>query len=732
MSILFKMHARHRSPVGGYKTSSMGMGGVATASRVSPDGSGRGRGLHNSEYRNYNRGGYGRGQSRQFGFQQPSHGNDIFMEAGRLAAEYLVSKGLLPPNALSGKLPNGSLKSPVGNFQGFKQQDIDEGQTSTLSRMESDVGPGRRRFSDEYEPVGSRNYMRGRRRNESFRSYSSEFNRELQRTGSLDRARAYPDVNSQDEAFPRDRDEQQVAKDSNVMLPSSLPGKQNPDIESAEELMCCDPKPALGDSGKETGPINTGNDLPSDGEPEPKKSADIGMLEEKADPVNLANSTDGLEKIGVNEDIEVKLFSQEHNQTSMTDNDLLSLCRFEKVPTRTRSSLANRGLKVCHDSEDEDAHESDIPKETEVHSQDIPVDASPGVILSDQNRDAKSLDSDKLKPQSTEEEPCLTYANKQLNETNSSSFPGSKLTREEEKIEGLTEIETCSSIDMGRGQKRELDDNDDCKGGGTKRPRELASLTSTFSDVFLYHSNSMEKQQISQEPRRSHSEPLIFPSEEKRLVDISMIPEGDARLGSDFTEKQLLPSSFKAFDLNLMEASDVNENHDADPVHIFPLITEGVKQEAPVDIHLTMSSNSDITSNYAKSSFDGRDVEVIDLENDSEQEEKAFNNPERKSEVVFTGTDSFSDNAHSTNNIPHAQDGYGLMISELLGNDIANCPPLPADMDSLHNDMGLHNGLHNGEGMLGDDDSIYMSLGEIPISFLSPWEQPAQEFGKPF
>lgn len=628
MSIPFKMHARLRSPVGGYKSSSMGMGGVATASRVSPDGSGRGRGLHNSEYRNYNRGGFGRGQSKQFGFQQPSQGNDMFMEAGRLAAEYLVSKGLLPPNALSGKLPNGSLKNPVGNFQGFKQQDIDEGQTSTLSRLESDVGPGRRRFPDEYDPVGSRNYMRGRRRNESFRSYSSEFNRELQRTGSSDRARAYPNVNDQDDTFPRDRDEQQVAKD-NGMVPSSVPGKQNPDIESAGESMGSDPKPSLGDSGKETGPINTGNDLPSDGEPEPKKSEDIGMSEKEADPVNLANSSDGLEKIAVNEDIEVKLLSKEHNQTSMTDNDLLSLCRFDKVPTRTRSSLANRGLKVCHDSEDEDAHASELPKETEVHSQDIPVDASPGVILSDQSHHGKSLDSDKLKPQSTEEETCLTYAIKQLNETSSASFPKSTLMREEEKIEGLTEIETCSSIAMGRGEKRELDENDDCK-GGTKRPRELASLTSTFSDVFLYHSNSMEKQQTSQEPRRSHSEPLIFPSEEKRLVDTSMIPEGDARLGSDFTEKQVLPSSFKAFDLNLMETSDVNENHDADPVHIFPVITEGVKQEAPVDIHLTMSSNSNITSNYAESSFDGRDVEVIDLENDSEQEEKAFNNPERR------------------------------------------------------------------------------------------------------
>ncbi|CAN4097113.1 unnamed protein product [Withania somnifera] len=710
------MHARHRSPVGGYKSSSMGMGGVATASRVSPDGSVRGRGLHNSEYKNYNRGGFGRGQPKKFGFQQPSHGNDIFMEAGRLAAEYLVSKGLLPPNALSGKLPNGSLKSLVGNFQGFKRQDIDEGRTSTLSRLESDLGPGRSRFPDEYDSVGSRNYMGGRRRNESF-------NPELQRTRSSERANAYPDVNGQDDGLARDRDEQQVTKDSNGMLLSSLPGKQNPDIESVGESMGSDPKSSLGGSGKETGPINTGNTHPSDGEPEPKKSEDIVMSEKEADPVNLAES-DGLEKTTGNEDIKVKLISEEHNQTSMTGNDLLSLCRFGNVPTRTRSSLANRGSKICHDSEDEDAHEGGLPKETEVHSQDIPLNVSTGVIISDQSHDEKILDSDKLKLLPTEEESRLTYTIKQLNQASSSSFPVSTL-REEEKIEGLTEIEGCSSIAMGRGEKRELDD-DDFK-GGTKKPRELASLTSTFSDVFLYHSNPMEKQQNSHEPRRSHSEPLIFPSEENRLVDISMIPEGDVRLGSDFTEKQLLPSSFKAFDLNLMETSDVNENHDADPVHIFPVITEGVKQETPVDIHLSMSSNSDMTSSYAKSSFDGRDVEVIDLENDSEQEEKAFDNPESRSEVVFTGTDGFSNNAHSTNNLPHTQDGYGLMISELLGNDIANCSPLPADMNSLHNDMGLH----NGEGMLGDDDSIYMSLGEIPISFL-PWEQPTQEFGKPF
>lgn len=32
------------------------------------------------------------------------------------------------------------------------------------------------------------------------------------------------------------------------------------------------------------------------------------------------------------------------------------------------------------------------------------------------------------------------------------------------------------------------------------------------------------------------------------------------------------------------------------------------------------------------------------------------------------------------------------MISELLGSDFPNCSSVPEDMNSMHNDIGLHNG----------------------------------------
>ncbi|GFZ17422.1 hypothetical protein Acr_26g0006920 [Actinidia rufa] len=103
----------------------MGVVGVAAASRISPGGSIRGRGMYNSEYRGYNCG-FGCGQPKSFQAPPPPpRRTDIFMEAGLLAAEYLVSKGLLPPNVLSGRWQNGSLKNQVGDFQSVRQQEGD-------------------------------------------------------------------------------------------------------------------------------------------------------------------------------------------------------------------------------------------------------------------------------------------------------------------------------------------------------------------------------------------------------------------------------------------------------------------------------------------------------------------------------------------------------------------------------------------------------------------------------
>lgn len=65
--------------------------------------------------------------------------------------------------------------------------------------------------------------------------------------------------------------------------------------------------------------------------------------------------------------------------------------------------------------------------------------------------------------------------------------------------------------------------------------------------------------------------------------------------------------------------------------------------------------------------------------------------PLHRDETLFTGLESFTNNAQ-VHDIPDVQDGYGMMISELLRSDLPNCSSVPPDVNSLQNEMGLNNG----------------------------------------
>ncbi|KAL2247750.1 UNVERIFIED_CONTAM: hypothetical protein Sindi_2627300 [Sesamum indicum] len=47
---------------------------------------------------------------------------------------------------------------------------------------------------------------------------------------------------------------------------------------------------------------------------------------------------------------------------------------------------------------------------------------------------------------------------------------------------------------------------------------------------------------------------------------------------------------------------------------------------------------------------------------------------------------------YNANEIPDVQDGYGLMMSELLSNCSPNCSFVPTDLNSLQNGINLPNG----------------------------------------
>ncbi|PSR85444.1 hypothetical protein CEY00_Acc33437 [Actinidia chinensis var. chinensis] len=747
------MHARHRSPGNGYRSSSMGVGGVAAASRISPEGSIRGRGMYNSEYRGYNRG-IGRSQPKPFQVPPPPpRRTDIFMEAGRLAAEYLVSKGLLPPTVLSGRWKNGSLKNQVGDFQSFRQQEGDsahlppEGRDSALARLgnAADEGSGRRRFGDEYNPTGSRSYVRGRRRMGSFKNYGSDWGREMGRSGSWsDKARASPDRNGDNDSVSGYQEEQQLGNDVGNEGQMSRAIELAPKIDGAgdsEKFQFQD------DTSTKASSSNTGKDLALETDVEiTKRSDDMEFVNKEPVELKDGHSSDQAEKQSDMEGAPIQHFAVEDDSINKNGGDLLSFCRFAKVPTRTRSSLTTRGSKVdpvptaeeekrCDMGQEENNSVMGPPMRSEVPIEDVSADGTSVDASSNQNQSSKCIDSDTLEeiPVMSVEDagelgPMYTDPGKYAR---SQSYADRSFINEQESSEGPPGFGRCSSMIMERGEKRPAQLTDSRE--GMKKPREWVPLVVTQTDEYYHLSHLKGKQPTSQEGRRSPGDEVILDTDQERSGVVSLFGRGDAGPCIEYAEeKQLFPGSFKICDLNLMEASESNENPVPVPVPdqilVFPSIPECKKEETPVDVDLSMSNNCNISSKYDRRGADGKAVEVIDLEDDSVQEDKAFNNSGRKEETVFTDLESFPNHAQSTNDISDVQDGYGLMISELLGADIPNCSSGPSDINSLHNDMALH----NGEGILGDDESIYMSLGEIPISFLRVWEQPAQEYDKPF
>ncbi|CAL5416792.1 unnamed protein product [Camellia sinensis] len=136
------------------------------------------------------------------------------------------------------------------------------------------------------------------------------------------------------------------------------------------------------------------------------------------------------------------------------------------------------------------------------------------------------------------------------------------------------------------------------------------------------------------------------------------------------------------------------------------------KKATPADVDLSISNNGNIYLVNMDHSADGKEVEVIDLESDSLQADLAFNNLDRKHKLYLQAWRAFL----IMHRIPMScdvQDGYGLMISALIGTEISNCSSVPADISSLHNEMTLNNGEEHLEGGLAHAREESAKLAEL-------------------
>ncbi|XP_068638809.1 uncharacterized protein At4g26450-like [Aristolochia californica] len=765
------MHSRHRSPGDSVRSNSVAIG--LSSSRISPEGSMRGHGMYTSDYRSFNRG-YGRGTPKAYPpppTPQPPRKGDIFMEAGRLAAEYLVSQGLLSPNSLPNKLQN-------GHFQDYRGQDREslpqsDGRASVLSRLGNavpDMGPSRKRFIDEFSSTGVRGHGRGRRRSGSFKSYGSDWSRENGKNESWpDKSRGFSDAQESDSSYvggyqAERRGNLNAGSSASRIAAEEFPSKNETPGDSESELDTYESPP---DTDSKENSSSRAKEMPFLMDTDSKKGLeDARGLNLEAGEVEDSDCEDKMNEKNepeidlVKENVSMELAKQDSSAelgkgTDSTEadlvrrggRDLLSLCSFGKVPTKARSSLTPRVLKPDENltrgeknniPDTTPARESPTPaRESQALAEETFVEGSSSDSLMNQTpNDSKSLTSNlsisSIQPADEPADLETIFVLEREKRARSQSFSDrSSFIHQQELGQGAPVFGRSRSIvitsDQGSfGQSLVTHE------GGAKRPREWDSESDEY-----FHLHNVRAKPSESQVRDLQGDGMTNTVDKKPLVEVALFPEGSCQPNMESKEeKQHLPNSFKICDLNLTESSEMidgpSDVHPNDAV-IGRSISDvqstlRLQKEVSVDVGLSISHRFNNATGYEGRSSDSKEVVIVDVPDDDEPE-KVFDTAARKSETIYSNLENFLSHTENPVDLSNMPDSYGYAISELLGNDISGCSSVSANINDLQTDMTLHN-----QEVIpgGVDDPIYLSLGEIPISFLGVWDQSNQDYGKSF
>lgn len=672
------------------------------------------------------------------------------MEAGRLAAEYLVAKGVLPPGSLLqrsgavGAVGWGQLPPPPPLPRPAGQE----------APVYYDARNGRRQVNDEYNPRNARS--RRNRGGDYSGGSSSNYNGRGKRKFGTDnkhsdfgrdrgRSRRYPHSQSYDDddedgapGFKRERRSSGGIDE----VGSSVSGVAGEGPSSKAEAMG---ESELEDTGSKAS-SNSNVQQKADASREVEDENEANKMQEDSvvsnsevveqalngEGNNNNDSTDAVqeaetkhlpvasgEKVSdgrpedrgvVNDKVEDdKTLHEKSEDDIMSDevsimennlpNDpgnLLNYCNFARVPTRPRSVLANRNAGPVR-REIAGPEQVNLVTAEEISQMAMDGEANGNSITSIQ-------EDSKDEPFGQEHAEQSATCNQVVE---------SVIVHEKETQAETEEIEEQKNAPQHYGD----DDN--------KEPNELSSTFASCQNNFnLQVEKGIHIYNLDTPPQ---DEALIDPSDKGRTSDSELLPNTKAEASVTMEEEKLgQSSSFKIRDLNLVGSPEVADMR-ADPRLGQSSTAEcSVEQQdnQKVGFETSLGDNRNNTDTYTPFTLGNKAVQVIDIEDDSPIEAGACDTSKAKGEMVYSSMENMMNPPANTDALHGIQDGYSLAISDYLGAD------MPC-YQSLQTDLQAGMDLNVSEGITAMDDPIYSSLSDIG-GFIEVWDQQPPDYEKFF
>ncbi|CAM0945758.1 unnamed protein product [Alopecurus aequalis] len=715
----------------------------------------------------------------------PQRRYEVLMEAGRLAAEYLVSTGVLPPSSLQrGGGDAWAVPPPPPPLPQQQQEPL--GFFGRRSNCGSYNGRGKRKYGE---------YRRGHL------DWGRE--REQEKGKSSSNGRHYAEDNDEDGApgFGKDRrgnggnDEARSCVTEEVREATPLMAKAvmqlemedvlsnavssngvvwkdadaQPEVQSENEDSVMEENKVLSlesevvEQGMDTdGDVNTASTIVVL-DAEAKRLLDGKVVDEEAEDNGKVLCETSLDHIALDDDM-----TNLENGLHVDKKSLLKHCDFAKAPTKPRSVRANR--KVTIETVDlvssAEASQMIVDQPSDERSLNgIPSDNRQEQIYQENTRSSRSC-NEIMEPMLLQENKTSVVTENMIEDRKDAQLLVVQAFKEETDVSPLITLQKDSLM-----QENNLSPLTASCEDGLMRENNLSTLTETHNDSVIEetdlspltdsHNDSLIEQTDLSLLTDPHNDSLIEESDlsplttyhEVRLMQETDLPQAislhEDNLNRQFKEgAQICDIEMLPEDVDLIDLSDQKNTVDASTETIIQTEEQKLDQSSSFIIHnnpgfghsvpgssvephkklqedfgARAGDNISGTNDLCHVPLNNNSIQVFGIEDDTQIDVASFDSSKAKNEMICSSIDGMMHPGVLTDDLPVIQDGYNLALSDYLVADIPCYTSMQPDLQA-----GICT--NGSEGIPAMDDPIYASLTDI--GFMDVWGQPAEDFEKFF